>query len=127
MKRIWEIATVSGLMFAIGTLVGTQLSAQGGPAVLAVVEIDAKDDDAFVKSGYPANVGNIMNDGGGTYVVRGTKIHAVEGEAPKRVAITRFENADKAKALFKSDVYKENRKLVDKLATFRVYLAELLN
>jgi uncharacterized protein (DUF1330 family) len=58
-------------------------------------------------------------------LARGGKTVSIEGEAPKsRVVVQVWENIDKAQAGFASAAYKENRKIGDKYAKFRIFAVE---
>jgi uncharacterized protein (DUF1330 family) len=61
---------------------------------------------------------------GGKRLVRGGKIVAMEGEAPKRVVVSVYESMEKAQAQRNSAAYKELSPLRAKAVKVREYIAE---
>jgi uncharacterized protein (DUF1330 family) len=117
-----SLAVVAG--FALGAIAVQTLHAQGKPPAYSIVEIDVTNPDAYGKE-YAPTASKLLQDAGGKFLVRGGKAVAIDGEPPKgRVVVVAWENIDKAQAAFTSDAYKENRKIGDKYAKFRIYAVE---
>ena len=89
------IALVAGV--AIGGAAIGGLHAQAKPPVYTVNEIDVTNEAAFVKEYLPLVRASIVRSGGkaivGTY-----KVIALEGTAPKRVAIQMWDSMEQAQA-----------------------------
>jgi uncharacterized protein (DUF1330 family) len=80
--------------------------------------------DAYAKE-YAPTAGKLLQDAGAKFLVRAGKTVTIEGEPPKgRVVVHAWESIDKAQAAFTSEAYKENRKIGDKYAKFRIYAVE---
>ena len=99
------------------------LHAQAKPPVYTVTEIDVTNVDAYMKEYVPI-VQPIIKKGGGKLLAASLKITAIEGTAPKRVAINVWDSLEKAQALYTSPEYKEAQKIGDKYAKFRRYAVE---
>jgi uncharacterized protein (DUF1330 family) len=100
------------------------LHAQAKLPAYTVVEIDVTNQDAFVKE-YAPIAGKAITDGGGTYLARGGKNVAIDGEPPKvRTVVISFDSLEKAQATFASTEYREGRKIGDKYAKFRIWAVE---
>ncbi|HKS64288.1 MAG TPA: DUF1330 domain-containing protein [Xanthobacteraceae bacterium] len=101
------------------------INAQARPPAFAVVEIDVSNPDGFRKE-YSPNAGKIMDAAGGKYLTRGpSRKVSIDGEPVKpTTVIIQFDNLEKAQAVFGSSEYREHRKIGDKYAKFRIWLAE---
>jgi uncharacterized protein (DUF1330 family) len=109
---------------AIGGAAIQGLHAQAKPPAYVVVEIDATNPDAFLKE-YAPIAGKAITEGGGTYLARGGKNVAIDGEPPKpRTVIVAFDSLEKAQATFTGTAYREGRKIGDKYAKFRIWAME---
>jgi uncharacterized protein (DUF1330 family) len=118
--------TVSCAML-VGVVIGAAavqgLHAQAKPPVYTVTEIDVTNVDAYMKEYVPV-VQPIVKKGGGKQLAASLKVTALEGTAPKRVAINQWESLEKAQALYNSADYKAAQKIGDKYAKFRRYAVE---
>ena len=100
------------------------LHAQAKAPAYVVVEIDVTNQDAFLKE-YSPIAGKAITGGGGTYLARGGKNVAIDGEPPKaRTVVIAFDSMEKAQATFASTEYREGRKIGDKYAKFRIWAVE---
>jgi uncharacterized protein (DUF1330 family) len=88
------IALVAGA--AIGGVVVQGLHAQGTPKAYVVTEVEVINQEA--QNAYLPKVGEVIKSTGGTYLARGGKIIALEGDAPKRVTIIAYDSLEKAQA-----------------------------
>ena len=61
---------------------------------------------------------------GGKLLVGTNNVTTLEGAPAKRIAMHQWESMEKAKAWQSSNEYKENRKIGDKYAKFRILLVE---
>jgi uncharacterized protein (DUF1330 family) len=66
----------------------------------------------------------IVKKGGGKLLAASLKVTALEGTAPKRVAINQWESLEKAQALYNSAEYKAAQEIGKKYAKFRRYAVE---
>ena len=109
----------------VGCAVTQAIHAQARPPAFAVVEIDVSNPEGFQKE-YSPNAGKIMDAAGGKYLTRGaSRKVSIDGEPVKpTTVIIQFENLEKAQAVFGSGEYREHRKIGDKYAKFRIWLAE---
>jgi len=113
------------LGMTVGGAVTQAIHAQARPPAFAVVEIDVSNPEGFQKE-YAPNAGKIMDAAGGKYLTRGpSRKVSIDGEPVKpTTVIIQFENLEKAQAVFGSGEYREHRKIGDKYAKFRIWLAE---
>jgi uncharacterized protein (DUF1330 family) len=88
------VALVAGA--AIGGVAIQGLHAQTTPKAYVVTEIEVVDQQA--QAAYLPKVGEVIKSTGGTYLARGGKVVALEGEAPKRVTIVVYDSLEKAQA-----------------------------
>jgi uncharacterized protein (DUF1330 family) len=63
------------------------------PPAYYIVEIDVKNEDVFSKEWAP-KADETIKAAGGAYVVRSTTVERVEGAAPKRILISKWDNID---------------------------------
>jgi uncharacterized protein (DUF1330 family) len=96
MKANFKIAIAVVAGAAIGGAAIQGLHAQGTPKAYVVTEIEIINQAA--QDEYLPKVGEVIKSTGGTYLARGGKIVALEGEAPKRVTITVYDSLEKAQA-----------------------------
>ena len=113
------------LGMTVGGAVTQAIHAQARPPAFAVVEIDVSNPEGFQKE-YSPNAGKIMDAAGGKDLTRGpSRKVSIDGEPVKpTTVIIQFENLEKAQAVFGSGEYREHRKIGDKYAKFRIWLAE---
>ena len=114
------LAVIAG--FGVGALSIHTLHAQGKPPVYTIAEIDVRNNDAYLKE-YAPKAQALIKEKGGKLLAAGNGT-AFEGASAKRVAIQQWESMEKAKAWHSSKEYKENRKVGDKYAKFRIVAVE---
>jgi uncharacterized protein (DUF1330 family) len=119
------LAVLAGI--GIGTLAVQTLHAQVKPKAYTVSElelVDAAANAAFVplvQAAQKAAGGRAFRTGGG-------KIVAMEGPAPKRVAITEWDSLEQAEAFYKSTAWNDLTPQRDKaVKTIRRYAVEAVN
>lgn len=87
-----------------------------------VAEVDVTDPEAFKK--YAEKVPATVAASDGHYMVRGGKIQAVEGEAPKRIVVIAFESVEKAHAWEYSPAYEAIKPIRQSSAKSRIFIVE---
>lgn len=116
----------------IAVLAGVAVGVAGGHALPAqqvkpapgyvIAEVDVADPDTFKK--YAEKVPATVAAFDGHYLVRGGKIQAVEGEAPKRLTVIAFESAEKARAWEYSPAYEAIKPIRQNSAKSRIFIVE---
>ena len=119
-RSIIPLAIVAG--FGLGALSIHTLHAQAKPPVYTITEIDISNNDAYMKEYAPKAQALIKEKGGKLLAASNGTVF--EGAPAKRVAIQQWESMEKAKAWHSSKEYKENRKVGDKYAKFRIVAVE---
>ena len=114
------LAVIAG--FGLGALSIHTLHAQAKPPVYTIAEIDVSNNDAYMKE-YAPKAQALIREKGGKLLAAGNGT-VLEGAPAKRVAIQQWESMEKAKAWHSSKEYKENRKVGDKYAKFRIVAIE---
>ena len=122
MKTRTSIALAIIVGFGLGAVSIHTLHAQAKPPVYTIAEIDVANNDAYMKE-YAPRAQALIKEKGGKLLAAGNGI-VLEGAPAKRVAIQQWESMEKAKAWHGSKEYKENRKIGDKYAKFRVVAVE---
>jgi uncharacterized protein (DUF1330 family) len=118
----WVRAVLAGILAAAGTIGG--LAAKGSDPVYMIAEIDVTDLAGYTKEYVPL-VQKSLQAAGGKVLAAGQTVTSIEGSAPKsRVVIVRWDSLDQLNAWRDSPQYKEDRKIGDKYATFRIYAIE---
>ena len=113
---------------AIGALAVQGIHAQAKPpAAYHIAEIDVSNEDVFNKQWMP-KAEETVKAAGGIYLVRSTNIERIEGAAPKRLLITKWDNIDKLSAWRISEAYLKTLPILDKAAkSVRSYAVEGIN
>ena len=113
---------------AIGGLAVQGLHAQTKlPTAYYIAEIDVTNEDVYNKQWMP-KVDETVKAAGGLYLVRSTNVERIEGAAPKRLLISKWEDIDKLTAWRESQAYMKTLPLLDKAAkSVRSYAVEGLN
>jgi uncharacterized protein (DUF1330 family) len=117
---------------AVAVLAGISIGIAGKHAIRAqqpkpapgyvIAEVDVTDPEAFKK--YAEQVPATVAPFGGHYLVRGGKIQAVEGEAPKRIVVLAFESAEKAREWEFSPAYEAIKSIRHSSAKSRIFIVE---
>jgi uncharacterized protein (DUF1330 family) len=116
------IALVAGAVIGGAAIQG--LHAQSTPKAYVVTEIEVIDQEA--QKSYLPKVGEVIKSTGGTYLARGGKIVALEGEAPKRVTIVVYDSLEKAQASRNSSAWAALSAERSKAIKTRSYVTEAL-
>ena len=115
------LAIIAG--FGLGATTVGVIHAQAKPPVFVVAEIDITNMDAYMKEFQPTAVA-LVQKYGGRLLAASANVTALDGQRPSRVAVQQWESMEKVKAWHGSAEYKENRKIGDKYAKFRLYAVE---
>ncbi len=117
---------------ALAVLAGVSIGVAGSKAIHAqqvktplayiVAEVDVMDPTTFHK--YAEKVPETLAPFNGHYLVRGGKVQAVEGEAPKRITVIVFDSAEKARGWEDSPAYDAIRPIRQSSAKSRIYIVE---
>jgi uncharacterized protein (DUF1330 family) len=121
------LAMLAGV--GIGGLAVQGIHAQTKPPAYYVVEIDAKNEDVLNKEWAP-KADQTIKDAGGTYLARSTTVEQIEGVAPKRILISKWDNIDKLTAWRLSEAYMRTLPVLDKAVrggSVRSYVVEGIN
>jgi uncharacterized protein (DUF1330 family) len=116
------LAVLAGLLAAAVTTGG--IAAKGGAPVYMIAEIEVTDLAGCTKDYVPL-AQKSLEAAGGKVLAAGQTVTALEGAPPKsRVVIVRWDSLDQLNAWRDSPQYKDDRKIGDKYATFRIYAVE---
>jgi uncharacterized protein (DUF1330 family) len=84
-------------------------------------------EDVYNKQWMP-KVDETVKAAGGVYLVRSTNVERIEGAAPKRLLISKWENIDKLTAWRESGAYMKTLPILDKaVKSVRSYAVEGIN
>jgi uncharacterized protein (DUF1330 family) len=87
-----------------------------------IAEVDVTDPATFQK--YAEKVPETLAPFNGRYLVRNGKIQALEGDAPKRMAVIAFDSAEKARAWDDSPAYAAIKPIRQSSAKSRRFIVE---
>jgi uncharacterized protein (DUF1330 family) len=117
---------------ALAVLAGVAIGVAGGRAIHAqqvkvppayvIAEVDVTDPATFQK--YAEKVPETLVPFNGRYLVRGGKIQALEGEAPKRLAVIAFDSVEKARSWENSPAYEAIKPIRQSSAKSRRFIVE---
>ena len=97
------------------------------PTAFYIAEIDVTNEDVYNKQWIP-KVDETVKAAGGVYLVRSTNVERIEGAAPKRLLISKWENIDKLTAWRESEAYMKTLPIFDKaVKSVRSYAVEGIN
>jgi uncharacterized protein (DUF1330 family) len=124
MKTNHELALAVLAGVAIGVAGATAIHAQQvkAPPAYVIAEVEVTDPTTFQK--YAEKVPGTLAPFNGHYLVRGGKIQALEGEAPKRFVVIAFDNAEKAQGWEDSPAYEAIKPIRHSSAKSRVFIVE---
>ena len=116
------LAMLAGFGLGVAAIQG--LSAKGKAPVYVIAEIDVTDVEGYTRDYVPL-VQKSLEGSGGRIMAAGQNVTSIEGTPPKaRVVIMQWDSLDQIKAWRDSAQYKEDRKIGDKYATFRIFAVE---
>ena len=112
----------------IGVLAVQGLHAQTKlPVAYYIAEIDVTNEDIYTEPWLP-KVDETVKAAGGVYLVRSTNVERIQGAAPKRLLITKWNVIDKLTAWRESEVYMKTLPILDRaVKSVRSYVVEGVN
>jgi uncharacterized protein (DUF1330 family) len=120
----WKIATALIIGTGAGALAVEGLHAQAKPKAYTVSELETLDATA-IAAFVPAIQAAQQAAGGRNLHTAGGKVVALEGTAPKRVAVTEWNSLEQAEAFYKSKAWNDLAPQRDKaVKTTRRYVVE---
>ena len=121
-RRAVGLAILAGFGLGVATIQG--LGAKDTAPVFLVAEVEVTDLEGYMKDYVPL-VQKSLEASGGRVLAAGQNVTSIEGTPPKgRVVIMQWDSLDQIKAWRNSAQYKEDRKIGDKYATFRIFAVE---
>ena len=124
MKTQYTIALAMLTGVGVGAVAVQGLHAQVKPPVYYIAQNDVTNADAYVKE-FASKVPATVKAHGGRFLVRGGKVTALDGAAPKgRVVVQVYDNMEQLKGWLNSPEYQELRKIGTKYATFHTFAVE---
>jgi uncharacterized protein (DUF1330 family) len=121
MKHQFALAFVAGIVIGGAALQG--LRAQATPPIYAVVDISEITDPESYKAIH-AKSGTAVASFGGKFIVGTDKITAINGTAPNRFVVIKFDNPENAKAWRGSAAQKEVEAILKATTNSRLFLVE---
>jgi uncharacterized protein (DUF1330 family) len=116
------VAVLAGVSIGVAGANAIHAQQAKAPPAYVISEVDVTDPDTFKK--YAEKVPATVASFDGHYLVRGGIIHAVEGEAPKRIAVIAFDSAEKARAWEYSPAYEAIKPIRQSSAKSRIFIVE---
>jgi len=128
MKTYTTVILAALVGAGIGGLAVQGLHAQTKlPTAYYIAEIDVTNEDVYNKQWMP-KVDETVKAAGGVYLVRSTSVERIEGAAPKRLLISKWDDIDKLTAWRESQAYMKTLPLLDKaVRSVRSYAVEGVN
>jgi uncharacterized protein (DUF1330 family) len=121
-KHQLALAVIAGV--AIGAVGATVIHAQQvkAPPAYVIAEVDVTDHTTMQK--YLDNAPATIAASGGHYLVRGGKTETLEGDAPKRIVVTAWDSAEKARGWYNSPAYEAIKPIRHSSAKTRAFIIE---
>jgi len=123
MKTRYTVALALLAGFGLGAVSIHTLHAQAKPPVFVIAEIDVSNPEAYAKE-YVPKAQALIKKMGGKFLAASNNVVAFEGTPAKRIALQQWESMEKVKAWQNSAELKENRKIGNKYAKFRILAVE---
>jgi uncharacterized protein (DUF1330 family) len=124
MKMISRIALALLSGTALGAAVATGLMAQVKAPIYAVIDISEMiDTDAYIKAVSAAEP-QATTSAGGQFIIRSSKPIALDGVAPNRFLLIKFDTEEKARAWYNSPAIKEVNAVRMKTAKSRAFILD---
>jgi uncharacterized protein (DUF1330 family) len=129
MSAAYKIGLVMMTCVALGTLGNETLHSQARPPAYLIGQIDVSDPDGYAKEYLPkareiikAHGGRLIAAGGAA--ASGSKVIAVDGEAPKRVIIYMYPSMEALLAWRNDPAYAQVRRIGEKYAKYHTFAVE---
>ena len=118
------VSALVGAAFGAAAIQALHAQARKPPPGFAIAEITIKNQDGYEKQFLPAIVGSIGEKQGNS-IVWGGSGEALLGPPPReRVSVTQYENLDRAREWWNSQVTKNAVKIGQQYADIRVFIVE---
>ena len=114
------ISAIAGI--AVGAFGLQALNAQAKPKAYVINESEVLDEAAYKE--FLPKVAEANKAVGGTYLARGGRIAAIQGDGPKRITIQVFDSFDQAKDYRNNPAWKALSELQKKAVKTRSYAVE---
>jgi uncharacterized protein (DUF1330 family) len=125
MKTTFKLALAVLAGVSIGVVGARAIHAQQVKTAPGYVIAEVEVTDPAPLKEYAAKAPQIIASYGGHYVIRGGKVEALEGEAPKgAIVVLGFDSVEKARAWYDSPEYKAIRPFRQNATKSRLLLAE---
>ena len=122
MRSTYKLAIALAAAAAIGGAAIQGLHAQAKPLAYVITEVTITDEAAFKE--FAAKTDATIAPFGGKRLVRGGKVVALDGEAPKRVIVVVYDSMEKAQAQRDSAAWKALLPMRNKATKTREYMVE---
>lgn len=116
------VAVLAGILFGVAGAHAIHAQQVKTPPGYVIAEVDVTDPDTYKK--YAEQVPATVAPFDGHFLVRGGKIQAVEGEAPKRIVVIAFDSAEKARNWEYSPAYEAIKPIRHSSAKSRIFIVE---
>jgi len=116
------LALIGGIAVGITGITAIHAQQPKVPPAYVIAELDVTDPTTFQK--YAEQVPGTLAPFNGHFLVRGGKIRAVEGDAPKRLVVIAFDSAEKARGWEDSPAYEAIKPIRHSSAKSRVVIVE---
>jgi len=116
------LAVLAGVSIGVAGANAIHAQQVKAPPAYVISEVDVTDPATFQK--YAEKVPETVASFNGHYLVRGGKIQAVEGEAPKRIVVIAFDSAEKARGWEYSPAYEAIKPIRQSSAKSRIFIVE---
>jgi uncharacterized protein (DUF1330 family) len=116
------LAVLAGVSIGVAGAKTIHAQQAKAPPAYVISEVDVTDPTTFQK--YAVKVPETLAPFNGHYLVRGGKIQAVEGEAPKRIVVIAFDSTEKARGWEDSPAYEAIKPIRQSSAKSRIFIAE---
>jgi uncharacterized protein (DUF1330 family) len=124
MRTRYTVALAMVAGGVIGGLAVEGIHAQARPPAYYIAEIDVSNENIYTKDWAP-KADETVKAAGGTYLVSSTDVERIEGAAPKRLLISKWDNIDKLTAWRESQAYMRTLPILDKaIKSVRSYAVE---
>ncbi len=122
LNRKLVLSTLAGIAIGVAGAAAIHAQQVKAPPAYVIAEVDVTDPATFQK--YAEQVPATVAAFDGHYLVRGGKIHPVEGDAPKRIVVLAFDSAEKALAWENSPAYEAIKPIRHSSAKSRIFIVE---
>ena len=116
------VAVLAGVTIGVAGAHAIHAQQVKAPPAYVISEVDVTDPATYQK--YAEKVPDTVASFNGHYLVRGGKIQAVEGEAPKRIVVIAFDSVEKARGWEYSPAYEAIKPIRQSSAKSRIFIVE---